>query len=225
MIFITGDTHGDIDFGKLSSKRFRSGKKLTKEDYVIICGDTAIVWDNGGFDRYIQKWYASKPWTTLFVDGNHENHELLATYPVEKWHGGLVHRINDSILHLMRGQIYNISGKSFFTMGGAQSHDMEIRKAFVDWWPEEIPTYAEWMTAWNNLSGRENNVDYVITHEAPAKVVAGLLGEYTDSPVAKTFDAFLDTIGFWHWCFGHHHIDTSFGKFTCCFNEIHELPL
>ena len=34
-IFITGDTHGEIDFGKLSSKEFPIGKTLTKNDYVI----------------------------------------------------------------------------------------------------------------------------------------------------------------------------------------------
>lgn len=223
MIFITGDTHGDIDLGKLSSKRFTIGKKLTREDYVIICGDTAIIWDNGGFDRYIQKWYASKPWTTLFVDGNHENHELLNRYPVSVWHGGYVHRIRDNIIHLMRGQIYNIDGKIFFTMGGAMSHDMKIRKAYVDWWPQEIPSASEWLTAFSNLDKVGRAVDYVISHEAPLNVVQGLLGYSTGSPVAKQFNALIDGISYKHWYFGHHHCDVTGGKFTCCYNKVIKL--
>ena len=29
------------------------------------------------------------------------------------------------ILHLMRGEIFNIDNKSFFTFGGAKSHDIQ----------------------------------------------------------------------------------------------------
>jgi hypothetical protein len=36
-IFLTGDTHGD--FSRLRPEVFREQKCLTKEDYVIICGD------------------------------------------------------------------------------------------------------------------------------------------------------------------------------------------
>lgn len=68
-LFITGDCHGDIDFHKLTSKKFPEGNNLTKNDYVIVCGDMGVVWDGTKQDKYIQKWYESKPWTTLFVDG------------------------------------------------------------------------------------------------------------------------------------------------------------
>ena len=68
-IYAVGDTHGDIDLYKLNSKFFREGKKLTKDDYVIICGDFGGVWDKGEDDKYIQNWYNERPWTTLFVDG------------------------------------------------------------------------------------------------------------------------------------------------------------
>ena len=68
-IYAVGDTHGDIDLYKFNSKFFREGKKLTKDDYVIICGDFGGVWDEGEYDKYIQNWYNERPWTTLFVDG------------------------------------------------------------------------------------------------------------------------------------------------------------
>lgn len=31
---------------------------------------------------------------------------MLEEYPVEIWNGGKVHRINDSVIHLMRGQVF-----------------------------------------------------------------------------------------------------------------------
>lgn len=43
-IFITGDTHGSYDIQKLARKNFPEGKTLTKDDYVIICGDFGCVW-------------------------------------------------------------------------------------------------------------------------------------------------------------------------------------
>ena len=42
-IYITGDTHGD--FRRFSADNFPEGKILTKEDYVIICGDFGGIWD------------------------------------------------------------------------------------------------------------------------------------------------------------------------------------
>lgn len=64
MIYVTGDTHGVIDIGKLDSKNFPEGKNLTKNDYVIICGDFGFVWNNDNEDKYWQKWLARKPSST-----------------------------------------------------------------------------------------------------------------------------------------------------------------
>ena len=41
MIFITGDTHGDIDYNKLLTLK---EKNLSYDDYLIICGDCSICW-------------------------------------------------------------------------------------------------------------------------------------------------------------------------------------
>ena len=42
MIYITGNTHGDIN-------RFETEqtKKFTSEDYLIICGDFGFIWNGG----------------------------------------------------------------------------------------------------------------------------------------------------------------------------------
>ena len=70
-IFISGDTHGD--FRRFSSNNFPQGKNLTKEDYIIICGDWGGIWNYKGeskYESYWLDWLNAKPWTTLFVDGN-----------------------------------------------------------------------------------------------------------------------------------------------------------
>ncbi|WP_260504042.1 hypothetical protein [Paenibacillus illinoisensis] len=73
---------------------------MTKDDYVIIVGDFGLIWDGSNEDRYWLKWLdKTKSFTTLFLDGNHENFDLLEQYPVENWNGGKVHRINKSVIH------------------------------------------------------------------------------------------------------------------------------
>lgn len=43
MIFVTGDTHGGVDEKKLHETHFVNGQSLTKDDYVIICGDFGYI--------------------------------------------------------------------------------------------------------------------------------------------------------------------------------------
>ena len=108
MIYVTGDTHIPIDIHKLDDDAFTKQKNLTKDDYVIICGDFGGVWGNGRGDNYYLNKLENKNFTTLWVDGNHENYTLLKNYKIENWHGGKVQFIKDSVIHLMRGQVFDI---------------------------------------------------------------------------------------------------------------------
>lgn len=54
-----------------------------------------------------------KSYTTLFVDGNHENFDRLSDYPIDTWNGGKVHKIRPSVIHLMRGQILRLMVKVY----------------------------------------------------------------------------------------------------------------
>ena len=108
MIYITGDTHIPIDIKKLSAKKFPEQKNLTKKDYVIICGDFGGVWDGSNEEKYWISWLKEKSFTTLFVDGNHENFDMLSNLPEEEFCGGKIHKVDEGIYHLMRGMIYNI---------------------------------------------------------------------------------------------------------------------
>lgn len=103
MIYITGDIHGDPT--RLSKEAFPEQSKMTKEDYVIVCGDFGLVWDQieSKTEEYWLNWLQNKPFTTLFVDGNHENHDRLDAMPVSEWNGGNVHFVRPNVIHLIRG--------------------------------------------------------------------------------------------------------------------------
>ena len=208
MIYITGDTHGELDVHKLSGRYFPS-KHLTKDDYVIIVGDFGFIWDRreSKEERYWLKWFDDKPWTTLFLDGNHENHPRLMSFPEEEWNGGRVHRISGSVLHLMRGQVYTINGLRFFTMGGAQSTDVMYRKEGISWWPEELPSEEEYEEAYRNLARVDWTVDVVLTHELPTKQLHEFKPFY-DSYVHSNFlNEIRKRLTYQHWFCGHHHVD------------------
>lgn len=224
MIFITGDTHMPIDISKLNTKNFPIQKIMTKNDYVIICGDFGGVWDGSNEEKYWIKWLTNKSFTTLFIDGNHENFDMLNQYPIEEWNGGKVHKINESIIHLTRGQVFTINGLSFFTMGGGQSTDKHCRIEGKTWWPQEIPSKEEFEEGVVNLEKINWKVDYVLTHSTTTDNIKTLaIGHKRDE-----LDAYLDFvekhIEYKHWYFGHFHGDKRVKENqTLVYDKIHQI--
>lgn len=228
MIYITGDCHGN--YKKLSNKNFPEARELTKNDYVIVCGDFGY-WCDDKEQRYWFNWLNERPFTTLFVDGNHENFDELNKLEVSTWNGGKVHKITDSIIHLMRGQVFNIEGKTFFTFGGAQTHDIadgildpedadfktkkrQLNKAnaqfrinHISWWEDELPTDKELDEGLLNLSRVNWKVDYIITHCASNTIQNQLNTDKAENRLTNYFDIIRNTCIYDKWLFGHYHKD------------------
>ena len=112
MIYLTGDLHGDFE-------RFRSKemKKLKKGDTLIVCGDFGFVWDGSKKEQSILKKLGKSKYQILFIEGTHDNLDLLSQYPQEEWNGGKVRRISGSLLKLERGEVFELEGKRFFAFG------------------------------------------------------------------------------------------------------------
>ena len=190
---MTGDCHGN--FERFKPEYFPEQAQMTKRDIVICAGDFGGVWFGDSRDDAALDWLESLPFTLTFVCGNHENYDALERYPVEGWHGGKVHRIRPHVLHLMRGQIFELEGYHFFAMGGAKSHDTEdgilkpgapdfarkllmlqrkprarYRINHISWWAQEMPSEAEYTEARRNLAKVDWAIDYVITHCAPTSI-------------------------------------------------------
>ena len=139
MIFITGDTHGDIDFKKLLILK---EKNLSYCDYLIICGDVGICWSPQLF-QYFLDLYNDIGCTIIFVDGNHENFTMLNQCPLVEYCGALMHQIDTHIFHVLRGEIMTLDGKTFLCIGGAVSIDKMYRTPYVSGWPDEEITYQD----------------------------------------------------------------------------------
>lgn len=226
MIYITGDIHQLTDTVKLVTHRFTEQSNMTKDDYLIILGDTGFTWKTIDLD-YCLRYFNKKNFTTLFIDGNHEDFNRLNKLPVEEWNGGKVHKVTKSIIHLMRGQVFEIDGLKLFTIGGAYSVDKPLRKPNVSWWRQELPTKSEMNEGLKNLKKHNNKVDYILTHDSPDKYLK-FSWKYELHKDDRDFKKYLDqidnTIEFKHWYFGHHHEDIEIdNKHTVIFENIIKL--
>lgn len=230
MIYITGDIHGAIDIGKLSAKRWKEQKNLTREDFLVVTGDFGFPFspsalrkggDGNKEYRYWLNWLKNKSFTILFVDGNHDNHDFWDSQPVREWHGGKVHihPEADNIIHLMRGEVYTIDGKTIFAFGGAASHDIEPfyddfgkciwsgRTEGIDYWKREIASEEEMQRARENLYKNGNRVDIILTHTPPMRVVMGLEDDVREDPTAEFLNEIYEDIQYGSWFCGHLHCD------------------
>ncbi len=222
MIYITGDTHIPLDMKKL--ELFSAENQMTKEDFLIICGDFGGVWDNSSERRQWLDELDKKSYTTLFIDGNHENFDLLNSYPVNEWCGGKVHFVRSGIVHLMRSQIFEIQGLTFFTMGGANSRDKMFRTPHKSWWAEEMPSAEEYNEARSNLKNRQWMVDYVLTHTAPLSIIQAFYEPFDELPMNLFLEEIKDKTAYKHWYFGHVHKDITVNdRFTAVYQRILKL--
>lgn len=227
MVYVTGDTHGN--FKRFWKTYFPEQNKMTKEDYVIITGDFGGMWDGSRRERQELDHLDHLPFTLLFVDGNHENFDLLNAFPEADWHGGRVHQVREHVLHLMRGQMYEIGGYTFFTMGGAQSHDVgdgildpdapnfaeeyekkrRSRQAFRvkgwSWWPDEMPSEKEYEAALSTLEQANWKADYIISHCAPTRIAMELEHHYHPDKLTDFLELVNQQADFHYWLFGHYH--------------------
>ena len=203
MIYATGDCHGN--FRRFQPEYFPEQAGMTKNDMVIIAGDFGGVWFGDSRDDETLDWLERLPFTLAFVCGNHENYDALERYPVAEWHGGKVHRVRPHVLHLMRGQIFELESYRFFTMGGAKSHDTNHRINHISWWRQELPSDEEYSEALQNLERYNWQVDYIITPCAPTSIaLAGSRHNEADR-LTDFLQEVRERATYHYWLFGHYH--------------------
>lgn len=69
-VYVTGDIHSGLDMQKL--RDWELGDSLASDDYLIVAGDFGFPWDFSAEECADIAWLESRPYTVLFVDGNHE---------------------------------------------------------------------------------------------------------------------------------------------------------
>ena len=229
MIYFTGDVHGNIAHLTRNYKL----KQLTKDDYLIICGDFGFVWNQkvSPCELYNFDILDSRPYKILFVDGNHENFNRLEAFPVTKWMGGNIHKISKNVYHLMRGEIYNIDGLSILAMGGAKSHDisdgvldpigwkheakrLELQNKYfyrvrdLSWWEHELPTKEEYENCRKNVVAHNNKVDIIVTHcTASSQQYRYIDSRFAFDHLTDFLDELLNMCEYQYHIFGHYHMN------------------
>lgn len=235
MIYITGDTHGE--YGRFSNKRMKNqGIELGENDYVIVCGDFGLCWAKDRTFDYNCRNFAEKKYTILWIQGNHENYDMIEEYPIEEWHGGKVrHIVRDKVILLERGQVFEIEEKSFFTFGGASSHDVQggildrddvdyekerckavrsglpFRIRHESWWKQELPSEEEMEEGRNNLAKYNYKVDYILTHccsTTMQNMIEKGPGHFLKADILTDYlQEIEEKTQYKHWFFGHYHED------------------
>ena len=138
--------------------------------------------------------------------------------------------IRSHVLHLMRGQVFELEGYHFFTMGGAKSHDTEdgilepgapdferkllmlqrkprarYRINHISWWAQEMPSEEEYAEARKNLAKVDWAVDYVITHCAPTSIALMENRHNEADPLTDFLQEVKERAHYHYWLFGHYH--------------------
>lgn len=221
--FLKGDIHGNlfeiIDF----INRFNLGKN----DNIIILGDCGIAWrkDKKDLAQNIKLWNECGNGVKLyFIDGNHENFNILNSLPIENNMG----KIADNIYHLRRGQVYEFENKKILVCGGADSIDKYRRIENFTWWKEEAISQE---TIDDIPAG---HYDYVLTHCCPRsifeknRIYLSTLQFLDENKINHSSEDMLEQlknkITFDHWFFAHYHINRNLDeKFTCLFEDFREV--
>ncbi|MCA1806409.1 MAG: metallophosphoesterase, partial [Actinobacteria bacterium] len=156
--WVCGDTHGTLDLMKLHPPYWAEGyqEDAGTKDVLIVAGDLGVHWSRVHKDEEesLKAFWRDVPYTTLWIDGNHENFDTIKNLPrirateipgkvgVEPLAGTdpTLGVSTDGLYHLQRGGVYRINGQVFFFMGGGTSIDKLRRVEGVSWWPEELPS-------------------------------------------------------------------------------------
>lgn len=217
-IYITGDIHGKID--RFKENQFSTG------DIVIVCGDFGMPWNNDAESELNLGWLAIQAYTVLFIDGNHEDFDMLYSFPEQELYGGKVHKLADNVFHLMRGEVYTIEGKMFFCFGGATSVDWWWRIEHESWWREENYNVLEAKRSFENLDKCGWDVDVILSHTAPLRLSAQLVDDKQHNepcPTAEFLSELETKLKYKRWYFGHFHMDMDVENARCLYKAVEKV--
>lgn len=212
-VFITGNLHGKLGFDKLTDSNFVVQKELTSNDNLIVLGDFGLIWDENIEDELLLDKLANKKFNILFVDGAHENFDLLNKYEVVELYGAKAHKIRDNIYHLIRGEIYTIAGKKYLAFGGGESLDKNFRLEGISYWKEEIPSKEDWANLKANLEKNNNFIDYILTYTPPSddlKIIGAELGHNLGkgNEISQNLQLCLSGVKYKKWYHSYYHLDS-----------------
>lgn len=159
---VFGDWHGDLGF---AARALEASYEKDNPDIYLHVGDFGL-WPTDNEESWqpeylpgLEKLLTAQRKLLLFVDGNHEEHKWLTTFPVSD-HG--LRKISDHIWHIPRGQAVMLGDKKLVGLGGARSVDRSMRIFDSTWFLEELISEEDFDETVANEAA-----DILLTHEAP----------------------------------------------------------
>lgn len=133
-------------------------------DVVLQLGDFGVWSGDSGeqFRSFVNRTAARLNLPVVFVDGNHEDFDLLESIPVD---ASGVRALGTHLFHAPRNLRWTWGDLEFCAFGGATSLDRPQRVQGVSWWPQEEQTKED-------LTGlaAAGRCDILLSHDCPAGV-------------------------------------------------------
>lgn len=228
MIYVTGDTHGEVFERVVNLKK---SYDLTKEhNILIVLGDFGLVWDDKWWKqaKYIERYIKENGLRLeiISVKGNHECMDIINSLPkIQKYNSELI-KVSDNISFFENGNIYHIEDNIFAVFGGALSIDKHLRTEGKTWWADEIPSKETMQKFVDNLDKYNTEKLILLTHTTSTDDIY-LLDKYpmTDKltdDVASFLNFIKGNYKFKHHYFGHFHMNKNIHNTnsTCLFKQI-----
>jgi predicted phosphodiesterase len=219
-ILFAGDTHGnDHQIDWLYWKAVAVGA-----DLIWVCGDFGY-WPHYEFGQeFLDKVTTNAEQTGIplwFVDGNHENHDLLDAYLAQQGNSEPI-ELAPHLYWTPRGMTVELDGVTFMSYGGAWSVDWDRRTPHVTWWEQELISPAHIASLPHDL-----NVDVLVTHEAPLANDCSSLSYKDEYPVSvrqrQLVTLLAEKVGARHLFCGHHHTRASYKAATPQLTQVNVL--
>ena len=225
MIYLTGDTHGDVSRIEEFCKQYETDR----DDILIILGDAGINYDGGRRDRAVKQFLKELPITLFCIHGNHEQRPYtIDGYKETLWRGGIVYLEEEypNLLFAKDGEIFDLDGRKAIVIGGAYSIDKEYRLAYgYGWWSDEQPSDDVKQYVELQLDRLGWKVDLVLSHTTPLKYepTEVFLPGIDQSTVDKSTEIWLDDIedrlDYQRWYCGHYHTEKEIDKLVIMFEN------
>ena len=173
-VVVAGDWHGNINFALGAIKQAHSMGTST----ILHVGDFGYFRPSAlnGLEHLL----LFLGITIYWIDGNHENHDLLSTLARDE--DGLA-QTGQNMYHIKRGTVFEVDGVKWLGLGGAASVDRQWRTEGWDWWPGELISNQEAEYACSH-----GPVHVMLSHDAPhGSEILSLNGRKT-SPMWPSID-------------------------------------
>ena len=214
MIFITADTHGELE--RLTDKKLKFIKKF---DTLIVLGDFGFVWSSDRQQEKNLKKISKLPFKVLFIDGYNENFKALEQYPDTVYRGAQAKEIcPGQVYYIKRGEVLEIDDMKLLCFGGADDY---IDDVFSDYPPSD----ADFERCNANMERHNWKVDYILTHSPSGNINRFLnMDSFTFGKLLDYFDTLAEKADYKKWYFGFCHKDKYVSsKVQAVYTDVYQL--